>query len=100
MAAYAIKVYLKKPKKSGLATKGNYFLQTDLEKNYYLMRDLSDNVVNIYTDKTKVKQMADLLQEQNPNSFITFTDDIPAAALARGLKKIGLIDNEISHISR
>lgn len=86
---YAIKVYDKRPKKSGLKTKDDYFLSSTLQKNYYLMRDLSDNIVNIYTDKKYVQKLADLLQQQNPKSLITITSDIPATALARGLKKLG-----------
>lgn len=84
---YAIKVYLNKPKKSGLATKDEYFLQSILQKNYYLMRDLEDNIVHVYTRKEKAEKIVNLLQEQNPGMLIQITEDIPATALARALKK-------------
>lgn len=84
---YAIKVYDKKPKKSGLKTKDDYFLSSELQKNYYLMRDLQDNVVNVYTRKEKCQSMVDYLQEQNPKMLIQLTEDIPPAALARALNK-------------
>lgn len=92
---YAIKVYLKKPRASGLKTKENYFLTSDLERNFYLMRDMNDNVVHIYTDKQKAQNVADQLQLQNSKSFITITSDIPPPALSRGLQKLG-ITNENS----
>ena len=53
---YAIKVYLSRPKKSGLATKDGYFMETAMQKNYYLMRDLEDNVVHVYTRKEKIRR--------------------------------------------
>lgn len=84
---YAIKVYLSKPKKSGLATKGNYFLESVLEKNYYLMRDFEDNVVHVYTRKEKAETIVKQLQDQNPKMLIQITEDIPAVALSRALKK-------------
>ena len=84
---YAIKVYLSKPKKSGLATKGNYFLESSLEKNYYLMRDFEDNVVHVYTRKEKAETIVKQLQDQNPKMLIQITEDIPAVALSRALKK-------------
>jgi len=84
---YAIKIYLTKPKKSGLKTKGNYFLQTDLEKNYYLMRDLEDQVVHVFTRKERAEETAKYLQDQNPRMLITITEDIPAPALAKALSK-------------
>ena len=84
---YAIKVYLNKPKKSGLATKGNPFMQDALAKNYYLMRDLEDNVVHVYTRKERAEKTATQLQEQNPGMLIMITEDIPKEALARALKK-------------
>ena len=73
---YAIKVYLNKPKGDNL-----------LEKNYYLMRDLNDGVVHVYTRKARVEAIAKHLQEKNPRMLIEVTDQVPAAALARGLKK-------------
>lgn len=84
---YAIKVYLSRPKKSGLATKDGYFMETVLQKNYYLMRNLEDSVVHVYTRKEKAQSMVDYLQEQNPKMLIQLTEDIPAPALARALKK-------------
>ena len=84
---YAIKVYLSRPKKSGLATKDGYFMESLLLKNYYLMRDLEDNVVHVYTRKEKAQSMVDHLQEENPKMLIQVTEDIPPAALARALKK-------------
>jgi len=84
---YAIKVYLTIPKKSGLATKGNFFMQDALAKNYYLMRDLEDNIVHVYTRKERVDNIVKELQEQNPKMLIQVTDQIPAQALARALKK-------------
>jgi hypothetical protein len=92
---YAIKVYLKKPRASGLKTKGNYFLSSDLDRNFYLMRDMNDNIVHIYTDKQKAQNVADQLQLRNSKSLITITSDIPASALSRGLQKLG-IKNENS----
>ena len=73
---YAIKVYLTKPK--------NHISN---EKNYYLMRDMEDSVVHVYTRKEKAESMAKHLQEENPRMLITVTEDIPPAALARALKK-------------
>ena len=84
---YAIKIYLSRPKKSGLATKDGYFMETAMQKNYYLMRDLEDNVVHVYTRKEKAQSMVDYLQEQNPKMLIQLTEEIPAVALARALKK-------------
>lgn len=86
---YAIKVYLSRPKKSGLATKDGYFMETAMQKNYYLMRDLEDNVVHVFTRKEKAERIVNELQEQNPKMLIQLTEDIPAAALARALKKKG-----------
>ena len=86
---YAIKVYLSRPKKSGLATKDGYFLESALQKNYYLMRDLNDNVVHVFTRKEKAEKIVNFLQEENPKMLIQLTEDIPAAALARALKKKG-----------
>lgn len=86
---YAIKVYLTRPKKSGLATKDGYFLESALQKNYYLMRDLDDNVVHVFTRKEKAEKIVNFLQEENPKMLIQITEDIPAAALARALKKKG-----------
>ena len=86
---YAIKVYLSRPKKSGLATKDGYFMETALQKNYYLMRDFEDNVVHVFTRKEKAERIVNELQEQNPKMLIQLTEDIPAAALARALKKKG-----------
>jgi len=91
---YAIKVYLTRPKKSGLATKGNPFMQDALEKNYYLMRDFEDNVVHVFTRKEKAEKTVNELQEQNPKMLIQLTEDIPAAALARALKKKQIVSEE------
>ena len=51
------------------------------------MRDLEDNVVHVYTRKEKAQSMVDYLQEQNPKMLIQLTEEIPAVALARALKK-------------
>ncbi len=91
---YAIKVYLTRPKKSGLATKDGYFLESALQKNYYLMRDLDDNVVHVFTRKEKAEKIVNELQEQNPKMLIQLTEDIPAAALARALKKKQIVQEE------
>tara|TARA_R110001592_G_scaffold162972_3_gene396671 strand:+ start:1169 stop:1450 length:282 start_codon:yes stop_codon:yes gene_type:complete len=91
---YAIKVYLTRPKKSGLSTKGNPFMQDALEKNYYLMRDFEDNVVHVFTRKEKAEKTVNELQEQNPKMLIQLTEDIPAAALARALKKKQIVSEE------
>jgi len=73
---YAIKVYLSKPKT---------FIQN--EKNYYLMRDMEDSVVHVYTRQERAEKIAQLLQEENPRMHISVTENIPAPALARALKK-------------
>ena len=73
---YAIKVYLTKPKN-----------HTSNEKNYYLMRDMEDSVVHVFTRRERAEQMAKHLQEENPRMFISVTEDIPAPALSRALKK-------------
>jgi len=73
---YAIKVYLSKQKN---------FIQN--EKNYYLMRDMEDSVVHVYTRRERAEKMAQLLQEENPRMHISVTENIPAPALARALKK-------------
>ena len=73
---YAIKVYLTKPKN-----------HTINEKNYYLMRDMEDSVVHVFTRRERAEQMAKHLQEENPRMHISVTEDIPAPALARALKK-------------
>jgi len=91
---YAIKVYLTRPKKSGLATKDGYFLESALQKNYYLMRDLSDNIIHVFTRKEKAEKIVNQLQEQNPRMLIQLTEDIPAAALARALKKKQAVTEE------
>ena len=84
---YAIKVYLKKPRHSGLKTKGSPFLENSLQRDYYLMRDFEDNVVHVYTRKEKAEKVVKDLQEQNPKMLIQLTEDIPAQALARALNK-------------
>ena len=84
---YAIKVYDKKPRKSGLKTKDDYFLSSEVQKNYYLMRDLTDNIVHVYTRKEKAQKIVDHLQQQNPKMLIMLTEEIPAAALQRALNK-------------
>jgi hypothetical protein len=73
---YAIKVYFTKPKN-----------HTSNEKNYYLMRDMEDSVVHVFTRRERAEKMAQLLQEENPRMLIQVTEDIPAPALARALKK-------------
>jgi hypothetical protein len=73
---YAIKVYLTKPKN-----------HTSNEKNYYLMRDMEDSVVHVFTRRERAEQIAKYLQEENPRMLIEVTEDIPAPALARALKK-------------
>jgi len=73
---YAIKVYFTKPKNN-----------TSNEKNYYLMRDMEDSVVHVFTRRERAEQMAKYLQEENPRMLIQVTEDIPAPALARALKK-------------
>ena len=73
---YAIKVYLTKPKN-----------HTSNEKNYYLMRDMEDSVVHVFTRRERAEQMAKYLQEENPRMHISVTEEIPAPALARALKK-------------
>ena len=62
-------------------------METAMQKNYYLMRDLEDNVVHVYTRKEKAQSMVDHLQEENSKMLIQVTEDIPPAALARALKK-------------
>jgi len=73
---YAIKVYFTKPKN-----------HTSNEKNYYLMRDMEDSVVHVFTRRERAEKMAQLLQEENPRMHISVTEDIPAPALSRALKK-------------
>ena len=73
---YAIKVYLTKPKN-----------HTSNEKNYYLMRDMEDSVVHVFTRRERAEQIAKYLQEENPRMHISVTEEIPAPALARALKK-------------
>ena len=53
------------------------------------MRDLNDNVVHVFTRKEKAEKIVNFLQEENPKMLIQLTEDIPAAALARALKKKG-----------
>ena len=91
---YAIKVYLTRPKKSGLATKDGYFMESVLQRNYYLMRDFEDNIVHVFTRKEKAEKIVNELQEQNPKMLIQLTEDIPAAALARALKKKQIVPEE------
>ena len=86
---YAIKVYLSRPKKSGLGTKDGYFMESALQRNYYLMRDFADNIVHVFTRKEKAERIVKHLQEENPKMLIELTEDIPTAALARALKKKG-----------
>ena len=64
-------------------------MESVLQKNYYLMRDFEDNVVHVFTRKEKAVKIVNELQEQNPKMLIQLTEDIPAAALARALKKKG-----------
>ena len=91
---YAIKVYLTRPKKSGLATKDGYFLESALQKNYYLMRDFEDNIIHVFTRKEKAEKIVNQLQEQNPKMLIQLTEDIPVAALTRALKKKQILPEE------
>ena len=86
---YAIKVYLSRPKKSGLGTKDGYFMESALQRNYYLMRDFADNIVHVFTRKEKAERIVKHLQEENPKMLIELTEDIPTAALAREKKKKG-----------
>lgn len=51
------------------------------------MKDLDDNIVHVYTRKARAVQMATYLQEENPRMQIEVTENIPAPALARALKK-------------
>ena len=51
------------------------------------MRDMDDSVVHVFTRRERAEQMAQLLQEENPRMLIQVTEDIPAPALARALKK-------------
>ena len=69
-------------------------MQDALEKNYYLMRDFEDNVVHVFTRKEKAEKTVNELQEQNPKMLIQLTEDIPAAALARALKKKQIVSEE------
>ena len=62
-------------------------METVLQKNYYLMRDLEDSVIHVYTRKEKAQSMVKHLQELNPKMLIQITEDIPPVALARALKK-------------
>ena len=57
------------------------------DKNWYLMKDIETSIVHVYTRKAKAQKMAEYLQEQNPKMRIEITENIPAAALARALKK-------------
>ena len=93
---YAIKVYLSRPKKSGLGPKHSgvativgEFIENVSPKNYYLMRDFADNIVHVFTRKEKAERIVKHLQEENPKMLIELTEDIPTAALARALKKKG-----------
>lgn len=51
------------------------------------MRDMEDGVVHVFTRRERAEQMAQLLQEENPRMLIQVTEDIPAPALARAVKK-------------
>lgn len=51
------------------------------------MRDMEDSVVHVFTRRERAEQMAQLLQEENPRMLIQVTEDIPAPALTRALKK-------------
>ena len=51
------------------------------------MRDMQDSTVHVYTRKEKAQKTVNYLQEQNPKMLIEITEDIPASALARALKK-------------
>ena len=57
------------------------------DKNWYLMRDMQDQTVHVYTRKEKAQKTVDYLQEQNPKMRIEITEEISAPALARALKK-------------
>jgi len=75
---YAIKVNIKKPKKNES--------EMSIEKNSYLLRDLETFCVHVYSRKEKAQKIVDHLQEQNPNSYIRLSEDIPKYALERSLK--------------
>ena len=51
------------------------------------MRDMEDSVVHVFTRRERAEQIAKHLQEENPRMLITVTEDIPAPALVRALKK-------------
>jgi hypothetical protein len=51
------------------------------------MRDMEDSVVHVFTRRERAEKMAQLLQDENPRMHISVTEDIPAPALARELKK-------------
>mgnify|MGYP001326226494 CR=1 FL=1 len=51
------------------------------------MKDMDTSIVHVYTRRAKAQKMVEYLQEQNPKMQIEITEDIPAPALARALKK-------------
>lgn len=73
-------------------------MQDALTKNYYLMRDLEDNIVHVHTRKERAEKIATQLQEQHPNMLIMITEDIPKEALARALNKKA--DEKTSEINK
>jgi hypothetical protein len=75
---YAIKVNLKKPKKNESPL--------SIEKNSFLLRDLETFCVHVYSRKEKAQKIVDYMQEQNPNSFVRLSENIPKAALERALQ--------------
>ena len=73
MSVYAIRVWLSKS-----------------EKDWFLYRDLEDQVVNTYDSIEKAEEVMNLLECNRAE----ITEDIPAAALARSKKKIVWIFND------
>ena len=43
-------------------------MESAMQKNYYLMRDLTDNVVHVFTRKEKAERIIKHLQEENPKT--------------------------------
>ena len=66
MSVYAIKVWLSKS-----------------EKDWFLYRDLEDQVVNTYDSREKAEEVMNLLECNRAE----ITEVIPAAALARSTEK-------------
>tara|TARA_B100001093_G_C26856399_1_gene1027625 strand:- start:737 stop:1015 length:279 start_codon:yes stop_codon:yes gene_type:complete len=82
---YAIKIWLTPPEE--FEENVYYRNLKDFEDDWYLMRDLDDHIVHTWSRKEKAEEIATHLREQGDAYKVEVTNQIPATALARSVKK-------------